>query len=151
MKRLALSICTCGLLALASAPASFGFAADFDYVGHVKGDPASSVGFSVARPADGPKRVQGFTVTGVPYECRDAPAGDTAGWMFEPGMRVRARRFARDGDWIGLPLDPVGAVSGELRPGGIAAGELKLRGELAGPGTHCRTGPLGWRAKRNPL
>lgn len=151
MKRLALSICVCGLLAMASAPASFGFAGDFDYKGSVEGYPTSFVGFFVARTGDGSKRVEEFTVTRVPYECRDAPAGVTAGWRFEPRMWVRSRRFEGRGDWIGLPLDPVGTVDGKLRRGGIAAGEFKLRGELAGPGTHCRTGLLGWRAAKNPL
>jgi hypothetical protein len=66
-------------------------------------------------------------------------------------MRVRSRLFGRDGDWIGLPFDPVGAVAGKLRRGGVAAGEFKLRGELAGPGTHCRTGVLEWRAEKGPF
>ena len=151
MKRLALSICICGLLAAISAPASFGFAADFDYVGDVKGSPSSSVGFFVEHPAGGPKRVTGFTVVGVPYECRDAPPGVTAGWRFKPRMRVKSRRFEGGGDWVGLPLDPVGTVNGKFRRGGVAVGEFKLRGELAGPGTHCHTGLLDWQATKNLL
>ena len=151
MRRFALSICICGLLAAISAPASFGFAASFDYVGNVKGTPSGSVGFFVEHPAGGPKRVTGFTVVQVPYDCRDAPSGATAGWRFKPRMRVKFRRFDGRGDWIGLPLDPVGKVNGKLRPGGVARGEFKLRGELAGPGTHCRTGLLGWRATKNPF
>ena len=149
MKRFALSICICGLLAGLSAPASFGFAANFDYLGQVKGEPGSSVGFFLERPTDGPKRVTGFTAVGVPYDCRDALSGVTAGWRFEPRMRVKSRRFDGRGDWVGLPLDPVGTVSGKLRRGGVVVGDLKLRGELAGPGTHCRTGLLDWRATKN--
>jgi hypothetical protein len=42
-------------------------------------------------------------------------------------------------------------VAGKLRRRGAAAGEFKLRGELAGAGTHCRTGMLEWRATRNVL
>ena len=149
MKRLALSICVCGSLAAMSAPASFGFAANFDYIGAVKGEPGSSVGFFVEHPEGGPKRVTGFTATGVPYDCRDALSGVTVGWRFKPRMRVIARRFDRRGAWVGLPLDPVGRVSGKLRRGGAVAGDLKLRGELAGPGTHCRTAVLDWRATKN--
>ena len=151
MKRFLLSIFACGALAALAAPATFGFAGNFDYVGQVKGEPGTYVGFFLERSATGKKRVKGFTVTGIPYDCRDALSGITAGWSFEPGMRVRSRRFGRDGEWVGLPFDPFGAVSGKLRPGGVATGEFKLRGELAGPGTHCRTGRLGWRAEKRPL
>jgi hypothetical protein len=151
MKRFLLSICACGALAALAAPATFGFAGNFDYVGQVKGEPGTYIGFFLERSATGKKRVEGFTVTGIPYDCRDALSGITAGWSFEPGMRVRSRLFGRDGDWVGLPFDPVGAVAGKLRRGGVATGELKLRGELAGPGTHCRTGRLEWRAGKGPF
>jgi hypothetical protein len=146
VKRFLLSICVCGVLAALAAPASFGFAANFDYIGQVNGEPGTYVGFFLERSATGKKRVEGFTVTGVPYDCRDAPSGITTGWSFEPRMRVRSRRFEGRGEWVGLPLDPIGAVAGKLRRGGVATGELKLRGELAGAGTHCRTGLLEWRA-----
>ncbi len=146
MKRFLLSICAYGVLAALSAPSSPGFAGDFDYVGQAKGEPDTYVGFFLERSAAGKKRVESFTVTGIPDDCRDAPSGITAGWSFEPGMRVRSRRFEGKGDWVGLPLDPVGAVAGKLRRGGATTGEFKLRGELAGEGTHCRTGLLGWRA-----
>jgi hypothetical protein len=146
VKRFLLSICVCGVLAALAAPASFGFAANFDYIGHVKGEPGTYVGFFLERSVTGKKRVETFTVTGVPYDCRDAPSGITTGWSFEPRTRVRSRRFEGRGEWVGLPLDPIGAVAGKLRRGGVATGELKLRGELAGAGTHCRTGLLEWRA-----
>lgn len=149
MKLFLVSICTCGVLAALSAPSSLGFAGNFDYVGHVRGEPGTYVGFFLERAGDGRRRVETFTVTGIPYECRDAPSGITAGWSFEPRMRVRSRRFEGKGDWVGLPLDPAGGVAGKLRRGGAAAGEFKLRGELAGAGTHCRTGLLEWRATRN--
>jgi len=150
MKRLVLSVCLCGLLAGLAAPSSFGFAAGFDYVGQAQ-EPHGSVGFFVGRSASGGKLVTGFTVTGVPYECSDAAAGITAGWRFKPRMPVKSREFEGRGDWVGLPLDPVGRVGGKLRRGGVAVGQLKLRGELAGPGTHCHTGLLDWRATKNPL
>ncbi len=151
MKRLALSICISGSLVALSASAAFGFAANYDFFGQVKGTSSGSVGFFVKHPANGSKRVTGFTVVQVPYTCRDAPPGITEGWEFDRGMRVKARKFGRSGDWTGLPLDPVGKVSGKFRPGGVAAGEFKLRGELAGPGTHCRTGLLRWRATNKPF
>ena len=151
MKRFALFLGLCALLALASAPASFGFAANFDYLGQVKGQDGSSVGFSIGRSASGRKRVIDFTVTRAAYECRDAPPGLTDGWVLDRGLRVKARRFEGRGDWIGLPLDPVGKVTGKLRPGGRASGSFKIRGELAGPGTHCNTGLVGWRATRAPV
>ncbi len=61
------------------------------------------------------------------------------------------RSFEGKGDWVGLPFDPVGKVSGRLKPGGDAKGSFKLTGELAGPGTHCRTGLVDWKATRDPV
>jgi len=148
MRRFAPLIVLCGALSAVSASSSFGFAGNFDYVGTVKDEPTSYVGFYLEHPAGAPKRVTGFTVAQVPYRCSDAPPGDTTGWQFKPKMKVKARRFEGDGDWVGLPFDPVGTVSGKLRPGGVAKGEFKLSGELAGPGTHCHTGKLAWKASR---
>jgi hypothetical protein len=131
-----------------AASAALGFSSQFDYTGHVKGSETASVGFSVKRAA-GHRKVFDFTVTNVPYSCSDATSGTTTGWRFEKGMRVRSdRTFAGRGDWVELPLDPVGTVSGKLRHGGVAVGDFKIRGELAGPGTHCRTGLLSWRATK---
>jgi hypothetical protein len=65
-------------------------------------------------------------------------------------MRVKShRKFGGSGDWTGLPLDPVGTVNGKLRPGGVAVGDVKHKGGLAGPGTHCHTGLLDWQATTN--
>jgi len=102
MKRFLLSICACGLLAALSAPSSLGFAGNFDYVGQVKGEPGTYVGFFLERSAAGKKRVDTFTVSAIPYDCRDAPSGNTAGWSFEARMRVRSRLFEGKGDWVGL-------------------------------------------------
>ena len=146
MKRLVLSIVVCGALSAVSAPSSLGFAGAFDYVGTAKDQMISSVGFFLERPVGAPKRVTGFTVSQVRYECSDAPPGFTQGWRFKPKMKVKARKFEGSGDWTGLPLDPIGTVSGKLRPGGVAVGEFKLNGELGGPGTHCHTGKLDWKA-----
>lgn len=150
MKRLVLSLGICSLVAALTAPSSFGFASNFDYTGHARGNPVSSVGFFLKHSPGGRKKVAGFTVTQIPYTCSDAPPGATAGWRFKPKMRLTHRKFAGKGDWTGLPLDPVGKVSGKLRPGGVAVGDLKLKGELAGAGTHCHTGLLAWRATKNP-
>jgi hypothetical protein len=147
MKRFVLCLCLCGVLAVPAL--AMGFAANFDYFGHVKGQPNANVGFFLRHLAGGHRKVTGFTVSQIPYTCSDAPSGATAGWRFEPKMRVkRDRTFEGRGDWVGLPLDPVGRVSGKLRHGGVAVGEFKLRGELGGPGTHCRTGLLEWRATK---
>jgi hypothetical protein len=149
MKRLILCVCLSGVLASLTASAAFGFAANFDYTGHVKGQPTTSVGFSVKRSDAGHRKVVGFTIAQIPYTCSDAPSGSTTGWRFVPKMRVqRDRTFEGRGDWVGLPLDPVGTVSGKLRRGGVAVGDFKIRGELAGAGTHCRTGLLEWRATK---
>jgi hypothetical protein len=151
MRRLTLSVAIALVGGALTAPGAFGFAANFDYFGHVKGQPSANVGFFVKRSDAGHRKVVGFTVSQIPYTCSDAPSGFTEGWRFEPKMRVkRDRTFEGRGDWVGLPLDPVGRVSGKLRRGGVAVGDFKIRGELAGPGTHCRTGLLEWRATKQP-
>jgi hypothetical protein len=148
MKRLVVCTGICALIAPASA---LGFNANFNYVGHVKGQPTTNVGFSVDRSSGGAKRVPEFVVSQIPYTCSDAPPDLTAGWRFKPKMRVQPdRTFAGRGDWVDLPLDPVGTVSGKLRRNGVAVGSFKLRGELAGPGTHCHTGLLDWRTTKRP-
>jgi hypothetical protein len=149
MKRIASATAIAALLGGITAAAALGFANDFDYTGHVKGQPTANVGFAVKKPSPGHRKVVDFTVSQIPYTCRDAPSGVTAGWRFEPRMRVKSdRTFEGSGDWVELALDPVGSVSGKLRRGGVAVGDFKLRGELAGPGTHCRTGLLDWRATK---
>lgn len=151
MKRIALSLCICGFAAAVAAPASFGSATSFDYFGTVKGQEDSEIGFSVTKSASGRKRVTGFTVIAIAYECTDAPAGATNGWMLDRGLRIKSRRFEGEGDWIGLPFDPVGKVSGRLKPGGHASGSFKITGELAGTGTHCKTGLVDWKASKNEI
>ena len=133
-------------LAVAAGPAS-GFSIDFDYSGHVKHEQASSVGFKAGRSGSGHKRVTEFTVTHVPITCSDSDATtSTDGYQFAQPMRVKHRQFAGSGDWTVILLDPSGSVSGKLRPDGTAVGTFRLRGELAGTGTHCHTGPLDWTA-----
>jgi hypothetical protein len=134
-----------------AASTALAFPAVFDYSGHVRGNQSAFVAFSVKRSDSGVKRVVGFTVGQVPYTCSDAPSGATTGWRFDERMRVKGdRTFEARGEWVGQPLDPVGRVSGKLRRGGIAVGEFKLRGELAGAGTHCGTGVLEWRTTKQP-
>jgi hypothetical protein len=149
MRRATLILSLALTAAAVLAPAAFGFSSSFDYAGHVKGQPTGSVGFFVGRGDGGHRKVAGFTVSQIPYTCSDAPSGSTTGWRFKERMRVRRdRTFEGTGDWVGLPLDPTGSVSGKLRHGGVAVGDFKLRGELAGAGTHCHTGLLEWRATK---
>jgi hypothetical protein len=149
MKRLVLCAGVCGLLAAMLPSGALGFAGNFDYVGHMKGNPNTFIGFFVKHASGGHRKVTGFTVSQIPYTCRDAPDGTTAGWRFDPKMRVKTdRTFFKTGSWTGLPLDPYGLVRGKLHRGGVATGEFKLNGELAGPDTHCHTHIQDWRATR---
>jgi len=149
MKRTALVLSLVVACVAVTAPTAFGFAGAFDYTGHVKGQPTASVGFFVKRGDGGHRKVVGFTVSQIPYKCSDAPSGATTGWRFTERMRVRRdRTFEGRGDWVGLPLDPTGTVSGKFRRRGVAVGDFRLRGELAGAGTHCHTGFLEWRATK---
>ena len=149
MKRIALFVSVCGLASALAAPAAFGFSTSFQYLGVVKGQETSEIGFSVEKSASGKKRVTGFTVLRVAYDCSDAPSGSTTGgWVFDGTPRIRSRQFEAKGEWVGLPLDPVGKLSGRLKPGGRASGSFKLTGELGGAGTHCRTGLVDWKASK---
>jgi hypothetical protein len=152
MKRFVLFTCLCSLLGGTIAQSALGFQSNqFDYEGHVKGQQGAFVGFAVKSTAGQRKRIAHFTVAVIPYSCTDAPSGTTAGWRFDDSIRMEPdRTFGGSGDWIGQPLDPVGRVGGKLRKGGVAVGDFKLRGELAGPGTHCTTGLLDWRATKQP-
>jgi len=150
MKRFVPATAIALLLAAVAASGAFAFAASFDYTGQVKGNPTANIGFNVKRSAGHPK-VADFTIARIPYTCSDAPSGATTGWRFVPKMRVQSdRTFSGRGDWVELPVDPSGSVSGKLRRGGVAVGDFKIRGELAGPGTHCRSGLLEWRATKQP-
>jgi hypothetical protein len=73
MRRLLLSIAIALVAGALIAPGSFGFAANFDYFGHVKGQPSANVGFFVKRSDAGHRKVVGFTVSQIPYTCSDAP------------------------------------------------------------------------------
>jgi hypothetical protein len=149
MRRAALILTLAFVCVTVTASGALGFAANFDYTGHVKGQPTEFVGFFIKHAPSGHRKVVGFTVSQIPYACSDAPPGATAGWRFKDRMRVRRdRTFEGTGDWVDLPQDPTGAVSGKLRRRGVAVGDFKLRGELAGPGTHCHTGLLDWRATK---
>ena len=151
MKRLIPATVISLLAAGLAASTALAFPAVFDYSGHVRGNQSAFVAFSVKRTDSGARKVTRFTVGQVPYTCTDAPSGTTDGWRFDRWLRVHSdRTFDARGEWVGQPLDPFGRVSGKLRRGGVAVGEFKLRGELAGSGTHCRTGLLEWRATKQP-
>ena len=57
MRRFALLIVVGAALSAASASSSSGFAGNFDYVGTVKDEPTSYVGFNLEHPVGAPKRV----------------------------------------------------------------------------------------------
>jgi hypothetical protein len=138
-------------LASLAAGSAFAFENNSDYSGGIKGTFGHNVGFSIERSASGHKRVTDFNVTNLPITCSDSgETTSTGGYNFPGPMRVRHHEFSGKGDWEVFALDPSGPVAGKFKPGGKAAGTLKLHGELAGPGTHCHTGPLEWKATKNP-
>lgn len=146
MKRILITIAATA--ALGASPA-FGFEANFDYSGHVSGDPAAGVGFHIEKTDSGHRRVIGFTVSQMAITCSDSDqTRSTDGYQFDPGMRVKHRKFAGAGDWTVLTLDPSGSVAGKFHPDGTVSGTLRLHGELAGADTHCHTGELKWKAAK---
>jgi hypothetical protein len=135
--------------ALWAAPA-LGFNSNFGYSGSVEGTNGfSNLGFDLRHKPGGGNVVQNFTLTALPIACSDSPdTTSTGGFRLHGGMRVADRHFSGSGDWSTTPIDPRGSVQGVFHRGHTASGILKLHGELAGPGTHCHTGALGWVAVR---
>jgi hypothetical protein len=133
--------------ALAGSSSALGFEGNFDYVGSITGHPLGNVGFKIAKTASGHRRVAHFTASSLPITCSDDPATtSTGGYEFGRGMRVVHHSFSGSGDWIVIALDPTGSVGGTFKDNAHVRGTFKLRGELAGPGTHCHTGELKWHA-----
>jgi hypothetical protein len=142
------------MVAIASLAAgtAFGFEGNFDYSGSVKHDsPFSSIGFRIEPTNNGHRKVTTFTVTNVPITCTDSTdPRSTGGYELDDSMRIKHGEFAGSGEWLVIAQDPAGSVTGKFHPGGVATGTLRIHGELAGPGTHCHTGELGWKATKNP-
>jgi hypothetical protein len=136
-------------LALAATPA-LGFNSNFGYSGSVEDSTSfTNLGFDLKAKPGGGKVVQHFTLTSLPIACSDSPdTTSSGGFQLHGGMRVTDRHFSGRGDWSTTPTDPRGSVQGVFHRGHTASGVLKLHGELAGPGTHCHTGELGWAAVR---
>jgi hypothetical protein len=148
----ALAIAAAASVAVAAlaAPCALGFSENADYLGSVEGAAGfANLGFDLVKK-DGRQVVKHFHVTSVPIACSDSPdTTSTGGFQLHEGMKVSHRHFSGSGDWSTLATDPNGAVTGTLHRGHTASGVLKLHGELAGPGTHCHTGELGWAAVKN--
>jgi hypothetical protein len=138
-------------LVLGAGPAP-GFSGNFGYTGDIDGHPGATVGFNVKTKANGHRRVTDFTVAQVPITCSDSTQTTASdGYRFPQGMPVVNREFEGRGEWVVQLLDPRGSVDGAFRHHGAkASGNVKLRGELAGPGTHCHTGPLTWHVAKAP-
>lgn len=132
--------------------AAVAFLATADYSGEVRDDPASNIGFDIRRTDAGVRRVVNFTIFNLEMTCTDSKEPRTGGWRFDRRMRIHEDgTFSGRGDWIDLPVDPVGFVRGAMLGGGEARGQVRARGELAGPGTHCDTGRLRWDAQKEQL
>jgi hypothetical protein len=137
-----------GIAACAASPAEALPNQQFDYEGHIAGA-TTTVLFNVGRTASGHRVVRRFSVTSVPIDCSDSPDDTSSdGYRLKPQMKIRNGAFEGQGDWRVLLLDPEGSVSGRFTHPGVARGILKIRGELAGDGTHCHTGELHWRATK---
>jgi hypothetical protein len=148
MRRAALAVTLCLLTALAVAGGAWGLISG-DYKGHVRGDPLSEVSFQVNKSESGRKRIEGFTIHNVTYTCEADPDGRTDGHVFLVSMRVRNDgTFSGEGEWTTAFADPTGKVRGVLNPP-KAHGSFRVRGDLAGKGTDCRTGLQEWKAEKD--
>ncbi len=119
-----------------------------DYAGNVNGDPQALVTFEVKKTDDA-KRVNSFITDDVDFTCTIGTPGETVTMQILGGFPVEDQRFKGRGEAVGIPADPFGKVTGRFKPGGNAAGTLRLRGELDGEvGSQCTTGVVRWRAER---
>jgi hypothetical protein len=146
-RRLALlAACTA---AMAGPPTAAWAAILGEYFGHVKGDPAAEVSFDIKR-VDGVRKVRGFFVFNAAYKCEVGADGRSEGMALKKGLRVHADgSFAGEGEVVILLGDPSGKVTGELDHG-EAKGTFRIKGELGGPGTDCKTGLQKWKASKSP-
>lgn len=145
--RLGVALAIACLIAAVTAGLALGFS-EFDYSGHVKGDPGDGqVGFDVDK-VGGHKEVSGFTAFHVKYVCDDDSHGRSQGLEFEQPARVHDDGTFKGSGNVIIPLvDPSGRLKGVLDHG-KANGTFKIHGELAGPGSACTTGLQKWRATR---
>jgi hypothetical protein len=120
-----------------------------DYTGVVKHAPGQ-VAFDVDK-IDGHRSVVDFSVTGVEYTCDVGSDGTSDGMVFDTIARIhKDGTFATKGEVFLLGSDPSGKLDGVIDHG-KAHGTFKVKGELAGPSTDCKTGLLGWKAEKNPI
>ena len=136
---------TAGGLVLGTATA-LGFSVG-DWNGRPTGDPSGQVAFDVTKH-DGVKKVRQFTVFKVTYTCEADPSGRTEGMQLIEPMRVHGDgTFSGEGEFTILMGDPSGTVEGKFA-NGKAKGSFKVKGELAGPGSDCKTGRQDWTATK---
>jgi hypothetical protein len=120
-----------------------------DYTGTVKNAPGE-LSFDVDK-IDGHKSVVDFTVSDVEYTCEVGSDGTSDGMVFDKIARVHHDgTFATNGEVFLLGSDPSGRLDGVIDHG-KAHGTFKIKGELGGPSTDCKTGLLGWKAQKNPI
>src|SRR4051812_21539794 len=129
------------------AAAAAGLPTNKDYIGPVK-DAPGSVGFDTGK-AHGHRVVGGFTVSNVEYTCDVGSDGVSMAMTFENLARIhKDGTFATDGQVFLEGSDPSGKLDGVIGHG-KAHGTVKVKGELAGPDTDCKTGKLGWKAVKD--
>jgi hypothetical protein len=147
LRRLVVAV-VAGLLALGGATA-LGFDVG-DYHGNVDGDPIGQVAFNVSKK-HGVRRVTEFTVNGVAYSCDvGPPTGRSGGMQLLDRMRVKGDgTFSGKGEFTIIEGDPSGRVDGRFVNGKVK-GSFKIRGELAEPGSDCRTAEQDWHAEKSP-
>jgi hypothetical protein len=120
-----------------------------DYTGTVKHAPGE-LSFDVDK-IDGHKSVVDFTVSEVEYTCDVGSDGTSEGMVFDTIARIhKDGTFATQGEVFLLGSDPSGKLDGVIDHG-KAHGTFKIKGELDGPGTDCKTGRLGWKAQKDPI
>lgn len=120
-----------------------------DYSGFVKHAPGQDA-FDVGK-VDGHRSVIDFTVTGVEYTCDVGSDGTSDGMVFDKIARVHHDgTFATKSEVFLLGSDPQGKLEGVIS-NGKAHGTFKIKGELDGPSTDCKTGLLGWKAQKSPI
>ena len=146
----AAALAVCGVLAAAAVIPTAALALfQRDYWGQITGDPTSEIDFNVVKTNSG-KKVKRMIFNGLSYECESAPSGEVEDFMKVTGsFRVSHGEFSGRREVKPLTeIDPTARVKGEFSPGGVASGTIRVKGELAGPGSNCDTGTLDWTAAK---
>ena len=137
------------ILALVLAVPALAFAVSHTHSGEIEGDPSSYIAFDLIKTDFSGKRVANMVFSKAPYTCESDPSGQTDPMDVKGSFKVKHHEFGGtrelDPDAI---IDPSAKITGKLKDGGKVVGTIRVKGELAGPGSDCHSATLDWAAEK---